>query len=129
MLFKKIINWLLISGALSSSVFADTCPTINEASPYNPPAGWSTLLSPVIEGEHYQFNAAIHSLNGVYYNGQVICKYSSCPNSLCPAYALISDRTYELPNSKAKPWNQPSILAFTFTCMPMDHDPSHCIFQ
>lgn len=125
---KKVVLCLLFV-FLNTNSFADTCPSIENASPTNPPAGWSVLLQPAMDGQQYYFGAAIHSLSGAYYYGQVICKYEACPNAFCPAYALISNKTYALPNTKAAPWNARSILQFTFTCIPADHDPEHCVFR
>jgi hypothetical protein len=109
--------------------WADTCPPALGLIPQSPPAGWSLLLPPVLEGQRYEFGAAIHSLNGAYYYGQVICKYETCPSHFCPAFALISDKTYDFPNTKTPPWNARSVLAFTFTCLAPDHDPEHCVFS
>lgn len=108
---------------------ADTCPIAEGLNPSHPPAGWKLLLPPVLEDQHYFFGAAIHSINGAYYYEHVICKYEACPSTFCPAYALISDKAYQYPNSNASPWNKRSVLAFTFTCVPDDHDPSHCVFK
>lgn len=127
---KNSIKLFSLLSILSSTItFADTCPVINGLNLSAPPAGWSVLLDPVVDGEKYRFSSAVHSINGAYYQDQVICKYSSCPNAFCPAFALISDKKYDLPNVKAFPWNERSILAYTFTCTPPDHDPSHCVFQ
>lgn len=125
-LFKIII---IIFCFHNQTLFADTCPAAEGLNPSHPPAGWKLLLPPVLEGQHYFFGAAIHSINGAYYYEQVICKYEACPSTFCPAYALISDKTYQKPNSNAYPWNKRSVLAFTFTCIPDDHDPKNCTFN
>jgi hypothetical protein len=124
---KKILIMLL--SVMGSFAQADTCPPAKGLDLMHPPAGWKLLLPPAIEGQRYEFGAAIHSLNGAYYYEQVICKYESCPSHFCPAFALISDKTYQHPNTKAAPWDARSVLGFTFTCISPEHDPAHCVFS
>ncbi len=106
---------------------ADTCPPISDMSPNRPPPGWSFLVPAVISEETYFFVEAVHSLNGSFYYKHVICKYA-CPIKMC-AFAIISDKIYELPNSKMPPWHHTSALGSTLTCRPANHDPAICVFQ
>lgn len=119
----------ILSILASKIVLADTCPSAKGLDPMSPPAGWKLLLPPILENQKYHFGAAIHSLNGAYYYEQVICKYEACPSHFCPAFALISEKTYEYPNTKAAPWNERSVLGYTFTCISPDHDPTQCVFH
>lgn len=132
-LMKKITSVLifhfLLFGSLQS--FADTCPRIKDLDPFIPPTGWSFLISPdpSLPFEDYRFSGAIHSLNGYFYYLQVICRYDACPSFLCPAFTLISNKPYQEPSEPFPPWNHRSVLKYTLTCMPGDHDPAHCVFQ
>jgi len=110
-------------------IYADTCPPIQDFTPTKPPVGWILIMPPILDDPKYYFGSAIHSLNGSFYYQQVICKYEACPSEYCPAFALLSTSTYAYPNTKTPPWDARSRLRFTLTCMPSDHDPSHCIFQ
>jgi hypothetical protein len=113
----------------NTSSLADTCPRAQDLNPFLPPAGWSYLIPPFdpsIEG--YTFSSAIHSLNGAFYYQQVICRYEVCPSFLCPAFTLISNNTYQEPSESTPPWNHGSVLKYTLTCMPGDHNPEHCVF-
>lgn len=122
------LSILAVSLSLQA-VFADTCPLAQGLNPNNPPVGWKLLLPPVLDGQHYFFSAAIHSLNMAYYDKHIICKYAACSTPFCPAFALISDKEYQYPNIKVFPWDAKSVLAFTLTCLPLDRDPLHCDFN
>lgn len=128
---KKVlmICVLILFGTLSDVMYADTCPDAFGLNPLDPPAGWKLLLPPVLDGQEYEFGAAIHSLNGGYYYGQVICKYQMCPSHFCPAFTIISEKVYEHPNTNAAPWDARSVLGFTLTCLAPNHDPAHCVFS
>ena len=130
-MMKKIFILLLTLLACRSSL-ADTCPAVGSFTFSAPPPGWTFLVLPIepsIGMENYSFSSAIHSLNGTFYYKQVICRYDVCPSFLCPAFTLISNKTYEQPGEVRAPWNHRSVIAFTLTCMPGDHDPAHCVFQ
>jgi len=128
---KKILGvWSLILFLAGSLSWADTCPRIQDLHADHAPQGWTFLIPPSESSlEGYRFSSAIHSLNAYFYYLQVICRYDSCPSMFCPAFTLISNDTYELPNKNSPPWNHRSVLNRTLTCMPADHDPAHCQFQ
>lgn len=128
---KKITSLVLLHFLLWGSVesFADTCPRIEEIKTGLPPSGWTFLIGPNEAIENHSFSAAIHSLNGFFYYGQVICRYDACPSYLCPAFTLISTKIYQEPSEPTPPWNHLSVIQSTLTCMPGDHDPAHCLFQ
>lgn len=110
--------------------YADTCPDIKGLDPFHPPAGWTLNIPPILEGESYYFNEAIHSLNGSFYYLQVICKYQTfCPSNFCPAFSLLSNKQYVMPKTKSPPWDATSKLGFTLTCRPDDNNPANCVFQ
>lgn len=125
---------MIILIALSVSLFgqisyADTCPPIDSFDPYNPPSGWTMVAPPVIPDADYQFNRAVHFLDTMIYPLQVMCIYATCSEPFCPAFSIVSDRTYKYPNHKEAPWDEPSRLKGTLTCAPDDHDPSGCVFH
>jgi hypothetical protein len=124
---RLIITLILLAVSLSS--FADTCPRIIDINIHQPPKGWSMLIPPVIEGQSYYFDRAIHSLNGSFYYGQVICEYRSCGSFACPAFELLSDAVYINPEAKTPPWDDWPVIAQTLVCAPKDNDPAHCIFE
>lgn len=126
---KKPLIILMFAASLNHLANADTCPPIRGLDPLKPPAGWTLLVPPVIAGETYYFGEAVHSLNGSFHYKNVICKYEACPTSFCPAFAILSDKQYELPNTRTPPWHYRSTISYTFTCRPADHDPSICVFQ
>jgi hypothetical protein len=126
---KNYLLLFLVCIGLNKIAYADTCPPAEGLNPYNLPIGWSLLLPPVIAGENYYFSEAIHSLNGSFYYKQIICKYAACPTSFCPAFGILSTKAYNLPNTKMPPWHSLSVIAFTFTCRPADHNPTICLFQ
>lgn len=127
---KKISILAVIFYLASASSFADTCPPIHELkATLPPPAGWTYLLGPDQALESYHFSSAIHSLNGSFYYEQVICRYAVCPSFGCPAFTLLSTKTYEEPNEARAPWDSRSVLKYTLTCMPGDHNPHHCVFK
>ena len=111
--------------------WGDSCPHPEDFNPTTPPAGWSLIVPPIIPGETYFFDEAIHSLNGQFYYKQVLCIYKDtlCPSPFCPAFTLLSDKTYDLPNSKMPPWNAPSTIVDTLTCESINHRPEDCVFQ
>jgi hypothetical protein len=119
----------LITAAVSLSAYADTCPPVDSFDPHTPPAGWSLLLPPIVEGQKYHFDKAIHSLNGNFYYQQIICVYDTCPSMGCPAIELLSNNTYTQPDSAAAPWNAKTPISYTFACQPADNDPSKCVFS
>ncbi len=123
---KSIIIFLIL---VSNKAFAETCPDIQTFDPLHPPAGWTLNVPPIIEDQSYYFGEAIHSLNGSFYFKQVICKYQACDSAFCPAFSLLSKGQYAYPNAKISPWDVVSRIAYTFTCHPIDHDPSKCNFQ
>ncbi len=125
----KIRFLLLLIYGITSFARADTCPHIEGLDPYHPPSGWTLAMPPVIEGETYDFGLAVHSYNGSFYYKQVLCKYEACPSAFCPAFTLLSAKKYEFPNTNAPPWDAKSSLNFTFTCKPVNHDPTVCSFQ
>jgi len=128
----KITSGFIIYFSLFGSVasFADTCPRINEIDPFMPPAGWTFLIgpSPDFPMETYHYSSAIHCLGSFYYL-QVICRYDSCGSFGCPAFTLISNNIYQEPSEPFPPWDHRSVLKYTLTCMPGDHNPVHCSFQ
>ena len=129
---KNISSLLIFTFLLLASLksLADTCPNMTELKPWLLPAGWTYLVGPPdLPAENYKFSAAIHSLNGAFYYEQVICRYDACPSYLCPAFSLISNNRYQEPSEARTPWNHLSVLRYTLTCMPGDHDPAHCVFQ
>lgn len=128
--FKKL-SLTLLSMILffSDTGYGDTCPSIQEIDPFNPPTGWTLQIPPIIDGQEYYFSEAIHSMNGSFYFKQVICKYQACASAFCPAFSLLSNKQYAKPNTNAPPWDTKSRIAFTFTCRPIDNNPTNCIFQ
>lgn len=126
---RLIILCFLVYVSFIPKAFASVCPSIGDFEPTRPPPGWSLLVPPIISGETYYFVEAVHSLNISFYFKQVICKYAACSTSFCPAFGLLSDATFELPNTKLPPWHATSTIGGTLTCRPLNHDPSICIFQ
>jgi hypothetical protein len=120
---------LLIALLVSVAARAQTCPPINEINIANPPVGWKLLLPPQIEGQTYHFGKAIHSLNGSFFYGQVICEYETCNSFDCPAIELLSDATYAKPYSIGGNWTQRANIAETIMCAPANHDPALCVFE
>ena len=119
----------LISAAVSLSGNAETCPPVSSFDPHVPPAGWTLLLPPIVEGQKYHFDKAIHSLNGSFYYQQILCVYDTCASLGCPAIELLSNSTFEQPDSNKAPWDASSPISHTFACQPADNNPSHCDFQ
>lgn len=111
--------------------FADTCPPAEGLDPNHLPAGWSLIVPPIFPGETYVFGEAVHSLNISFYYKQVICKYQACEiaQPFCPAFGILSDKTYNLPTTKTPPWHYRSTIGYTLTCRPPGHDTSICIFD
>jgi hypothetical protein len=123
---KRFIFVILIAFFCINFCLADTCPTAESLGLFHtPPPGWSTLIG-APPGDDYYFSEAVHSFNGTFYYKQVICRYEECPN--CFAFELLSDETYQLPNSNAPPWGAPSAIKWTYTCKPSDHNPDVCVF-
>lgn len=125
-----ILLFLSCVSFINKVAMADVCPPISDLqNPEKLPAGWTLLVPPVLSGQDYEytFSEAVHSLNGSFYYKHVICKYA-CPIKMC-AFAILSDKTYELPNSRMPPWHNPSVIGATFTCRPINHEPNICIFQ
>ncbi len=131
MKMRAVLFLLPVLFLSSLKSFAETCPRIQEINPAMAPNGWTFLIGPQpeIALDKYQFSCAIHSLNGYVYYGQVICRYDACPSYLCPAFTLISTKTYQEPSNPQSPWDHLSVLRFTLTCMPGDHNPAHCVFE
>jgi hypothetical protein len=126
--FIIILFFIASVSFINKVAMADACPPISDLkNPNDPPAGWKILVPPVLTEEDYYFSEAVHSLNGSFYYKQVICKYA-CPMNSC-AFAIISTKTYELPNTKMPPWHYPSTIGATLTCRPPSHQPDICIFQ
>jgi hypothetical protein len=119
----------LITAAVSMSAQADTCPTADSFNPNTPPPGWNLLLPPVVQGKKYQFDKAIHSVNGNFYYQQIICVYDTCPSMGCPAIELLSNNTYTQPNSADAPWNAKTPIGNAYACQPADNDPAKCVFS
>jgi hypothetical protein len=120
---------LLIALTVSLSSRADTCPPVDQIDLNNPPPGWQVLVPPVVDDEQYYFGKAIHSLNGGFFYGQVLCVYETCGSFGCPAFELLSEGTYKKPNAPDKIWSGRSIIVDTLTCAPANHDPSVCTFE
>lgn len=126
---KKPILLTFLLFAISMRCLADTCPKIQEIDRYQPPPGWTFLLLPEQPIENYHFSQAIHSLNGSFYFQKVICRYDICASSGCPAFLLLSQKDYQQPNQPEPPWNHLSMIMWTYTCMPADYNPAHCVFK
>ena len=115
---------------VSNHSLAATCPPIENLDFQNPPAGWTVLLPPFEDtNETFYFGSAIHSLNGSFYYKKVICEYETCPSWGCYKLEIISNATFENPNSTAAPWNHKPVIAHTLLCTPANHDPSACEFN
>jgi hypothetical protein len=128
-MIKKLILPTLAGLLLSGVIFADTCPLMEDLEAALPPPGWSLLRDPDLKLENYHFSAAIHSLNGFLHYEQIICRYDVCSSYGCPAFALLSNQRYQQPTEANPPWDHHSVLGYTLTCMPGDHNPAHCVFQ
>lgn len=126
-----ILGVSLLVSLIYQAACANTCPTIAEFGQFGePPAGWTLLIPSTIPfDDKFEFGSATHSLNGSFYYKQVICKYAQCLSTFCPAFTILSNDTYNLPNTPLPPWGAPSPIVRTLTCEPPDHDPSHCVFE
>jgi hypothetical protein len=111
-----------------SASYADTCPPAQSINPQTPPAGWTLFMSPLYAGENYYFVQAVHSLNANYYFQQVFCTYQTCPSFSCPTFTLLSNVTYQFPNSNNAPWNTAPPIVNTIVCFPKNNDPLQCVF-
>lgn len=129
MMKNRLILLMLSFFLLGSNMgLADTCPRAQDLDLTQPPAGWTYWIGPDWISKNYTFSSAIHFL-GSFCHEQIVCRYEACSSYFCSAFTLISNQTYQEPSEARAPWNHRSVLRYTLTCMPADHDPAHCVFQ
>jgi hypothetical protein len=126
-LITAVVSLSALMGTMAA--IADTCPAAGSFDPNTPPAGWSMILPPIVQGQKYQFNKAIHSLNPAFYYLQVVCVYMACLKGGCPGIEIVSDITYDLPVDKTSPWNKRPTILNTLVCEPGGNNPQECVFS
>jgi hypothetical protein len=126
---KKRLIITLIALSVSLSGMAATCPPAEGLDLKRLPTGWNILVAPIFQGQTYHFGKATHSLNGSFYYQQVICQYQTCSSFGCPAFTIVSNGTFQYPESDAAPWDARPVIRPSLVCFPPNHDPSVCIFR